>query len=285
MASKRRFIPRPQQWLDDSVFAALEKDLGLNTPSERLRKRLNLSVSLYLWDCQRIRPNRAAAQKRFKAVKDAARNLYVQLNENPVEVAARAAIKIASDKLLAGKEKVGREFSMALKQEVQKLPDSKLRTYYLNLFGEKEATDDFEIDDVPDEREVVSQLRGLVLRKAGIDLDAISKELDRLIRFIGSLKQDRGGRPAADAWNHLMLSLAEAYEEATGEKATVTENEHRAAAGERYSGAFVRAATIIDRETAAVAFPPVRPRPNRQLGPALRRLLKARSATKPIGTA
>lgn len=71
-----------------------------------------------------------------------------------------------------------------------------------------------------------------------------------------------------------MLNLAGIYADATGKQATVTENEHRAEAGERYSGAFVRVATIVDR--AAAASVGIEPRPNRALGPALRRLTKPR---------
>ncbi|HEY5126773.1 MAG TPA: hypothetical protein VIJ35_05645, partial [Bradyrhizobium sp.] len=94
---------------------------------------------------------------------------------------------------------------------------------------------------------------------------------------IDAREKSKGGRPRDKAWDELMLNLAAAYEEATGKQATVTENEHRAGAGERYSGPFVRVAAIVDQEaTSAVSFTGVTPRPNSALGPALRRVLKSR---------
>jgi hypothetical protein len=135
-----------------------------------------------------------------------------------------------------------------------------------------------DVDVAPNEREVLWQIKGLARRRAGIDLDVISEELERLCWFVGSMKHSKGGRPSDWAWNALMGGLADAYEEATRKEATVTENEHRAAAGERYSGQFVRVAAILDRETAALCVA-VKPRPNRALGPALQRLLRRRSKT------
>ena len=71
-----------------------------------------------------------------------------------------------------------------------------------------------------------------------------------------------------------MLSLADIYEHATGKEPTVTENEHRAGVGERYSGQFIRMATLLDQATAG--FCNTEAHPNSALGPALRRLLKSR---------
>ena len=275
VASKHRLVER----LDDKVFAELEKALDLDAPSEKLRKRLNLSVSLYLWDHQRIKPGRAAVRARLNALRKAALHLYEQLNENPTEVAARTTIKLASDKLLQdktyvvqGKTYVGSEYFDAVAEEVEKLPDCQYKTYCRNLHK------GLEIDDVPNEREVLWEVNRLVQRGADIDLIAL-EELRQLCRFIETLKQDKGGRTGSLAWNELMLDLAKAYEEATGKKATVTESEHRAPTGERYSGQFVRAATIY-RETAALCFGNVRPRLNGALGPALRRLVEPRTLSE-----
>jgi hypothetical protein len=276
MGSKRRFKPHRVQYLNDTVFTEIERELGLTKPNEKLRKRLNLSVSLYLWDRQRITPRWAEVRKRLDAVGVAALNLYKKLNEDPVEAAARAAMYRVSDGLLKGRTAAGSKFFVAMRKEAEKLPDSRFKTYCLNLFGERKDADNSKIDDEPNEREVLWQIKALVRRKVGIDLDIISAELDRLWRFVGSLKRSEGGRPGDWAWKALMSDLAKAYQEATGNKATVTENEHRAAAGKRYSGQFVRAAAILDRETAALCITNVKPRTNGALGPALRRLVEPR---------
>ena len=102
------------------------------------------------------------------------------------------------------------------------------------------------------------------------DLVDLSEKLERLCAFIDNYK-GKGGRPRSEAWNVLMMELGVLYEDVTGKKPTVTENEHCAEAGERYSGAFVRLATLVDGAIAELCG--VKPRPNSALGPALRRLL------------
>ena len=104
------------------------------------------------------------------------------------------------------------------------------------------------------------------------DLVDLSEKLERLCAFIDNYK-GKGGRPRSEAWNVLMMELGVLYEDVTGKKPTVTENDHRAEAGERYSGAFVRLATLVDGAIAELCG--VKPRPNSALGPALRRLLRA----------
>jgi len=274
-------MPRVRNQLDNHVFAEIERELGLPGPNAVLRSRINLAISLYFLDRQRITAPSAEVSNRLKAVNAAARNLYQKLNESPVEVAARAAMESAFDRLLKGRKMfVSSKFFGAMRKKAAKLPNSRYKTACLKLFGEQGGASIHEFEDVLNEREVVSQIRRLALEQVGVDLDLMSGELDRLCRFIVSLKPSKGGRPGDTAWGALMSALADAYEEVTGQKATVTENEHRAAEGERYSGQFTRLATIVDRETAAVSVPTVSPRSNGQIGPALRRLVKARSARR-----
>jgi hypothetical protein len=113
-----------------------------------------------------------------------------------------------------------------------------------------------------------------VLFHCPIDRDGLCERLDQLCAFIDRQKRGQSGKPASDTWNSLMLQLADIYEAATGKEATVTENEHRAKAGRRYSGPFVDIATLIDRTTAD--YCKTNAHPNSALGPALRRLLKRR---------
>jgi hypothetical protein len=74
-----------------------------------------------------------------------------------------------------------------------------------------------------------------------------------------------------------MQQLAAIYLDETGVKPTVTENEHRAETNERYSGRFVRIATLVDHATAEIASKSgyhTAPRSNSALGPAVRYLLE-----------
>ena len=110
---------------------------------------------------------------------------------------------------------------------------------------------------------------GAVGHETNLNLSDLSEKLERLCAFIDNYK-GKGGRPRSEAWNVLMMELGVLYEDVTGKKPTVTENEHCAEAGERYSGAFVRLATLVDGAFAELCG--VKPRPNSALGPALRRL-------------
>jgi hypothetical protein len=89
-----------------------------------------------------------------------------------------------------------------------------------------------------------------VLFHSPIDRDGLCKRLDELCEFIDKQEKGKGGRPASEAWDDLILQLAAIYKAATGKEATVTENEHQAEQGERYSGPFIRIATLIDQTTA-----------------------------------
>ncbi len=210
MVSKRRFKLRPPHWLDDEVFTVIERELDLYKPNEKLRKQLNFSVSLYLLDRQRISPRPAEARKRLHAVNKALVSLHKQLNEDAVELAARTAMKGVTERLLEGKLAAGSEFYAAVKHEAEKLPDSKIKTYYLNFFENVGSADNFIIGDAPHKREVLGQIKRLVLREVGVDLDVIAEELDRLCQFIATLKRSKGGRPGDWAWNALMSDLAKA---------------------------------------------------------------------------
>jgi hypothetical protein len=123
---------------------------------------------------------------------------------------------------------------------------------------------------------VLDAIKGLILRNLDIDLEDLSQSLKRLCSFIDSRKKNEGGNPGHEYWNELMGKVARIYEEATGTKATVTENQY--AEGDRYSGQFVRVATIIDRATAAMIR--IKPRHNTALGPALRRLVEPRKPSR-----
>jgi hypothetical protein len=281
MVSKRRLPRRPEQVLADEVYAEIERELGLNKPSQILRKELDRSVSLFLWDdSQRTPPRAKEIRKRLNAVSEAAAILCTRLKEDPTELSIRTAMRRVTDALLESKLAAGPEFNAAVRREAEKLPDIKFKPYYLNFFEDGGAGDNFKIDDAPHDREVLQQIKWLVLREVGIDLDVIVEQLDQLCRFIVTLKRGKGGRPPDRAWNALMSDLARIFEETTGGKATVTENEHRAAAGERYSGQFVSIAAIVDRETAALRLTNVKPRSNGALGPALRRLIEPRSVRR-----
>jgi hypothetical protein len=173
-------------------------------------------------------------------------------------------------RLLAGKISQA-EFSLAIEKQIEALPAGKLKaSMMLSMEGRL---------DPDDEPRVLEKVKGLVLSKADLDLDDLSQKLCLLCGFIDTLKKNEGGRPRDAVWDGVMLDLAEAFEEATGKRARVTNNEHRAAAGERYSGHFVRLATIVEQGMAAASFN-LKPRPNSALGPALIRLLNDR---KPQG--
>jgi hypothetical protein len=268
---------RPPLWLDDEVFAKLERELGLESPNKKLRNRLSGCVFDYLWSCQQKKPREAAVRKRLSAIKMAARKLHEVLNENPADVAARAVINAAMHKLFVGdKTIIGAEFIAGMRKQYEQLPNGKVKASMRGIFEERSGHKDFPMDYVvDDEREVLWRVKGLVHRN--INLDELSEKLDQLCGVVDAYKKSKGGRPRFKAWDELMLNLAAAYEEATGKQATVTENEHRAGAGERYSGPFVRVAAIVDQKmTSAVSFTGVRPRPNSALGPAFQRVLKSR---------
>jgi hypothetical protein len=273
---------RPMRWLDDEVFAKVERGLSLESPNEKLRNRISDGVFDYLWSCQQKPLREAAVRKRLSAIKTAARKLHEMLNENPAGVAARAAMKAAMHRLFGKKTIMSAGFIADMRKQYEQLPNGKIRASMRGIFEGRSAHEDSPRDYVvDDEREVLWRVRALVHRKGRINLDELSEKLDQLCRVVDAYKKSKGGRPRFKAWDKLMLNLAAAYEEATGKRATVTENEHRAGAGERYSGRFVRVAAIVDRETAsAVGFTGVRPRPNSALGPALQRVLKSRRTRK-----
>jgi hypothetical protein len=100
----------------------------------------------------------------------------------------------------------------------------------------------------------------------------IKKALDRLCSVIDAQGKSKNGRPKEQAWNIMMSNVMSLYRQKTGKRPTVTENEHRAEVGERYSGLFVPIATIVDR--AAASYTGTRPLSNSALGARLRRLSK-----------
>ena len=138
LVSRRTPMPRVRNQLDNHVFAEIERELGLPGPNAVLRSRINLAISLYFLDRQRITAPSAEVSNRLKAVNAAARNLYQKLNESPVEVAARAAMESAFDRLLKGRKMfVSSKFFGAMRKKAAKLPNSRYKTACLKLFGEQ----------------------------------------------------------------------------------------------------------------------------------------------------
>jgi hypothetical protein len=301
MASERRFTPGSRrqsattkpveyegpQFMDDEAFEKIERELSLESPDLRLRKSLSSCVFDYAWACQHTPAGEAAVRNRLTAVKRAASELCKNLTEDPTRAAATAAIRAAIDerfKKRPNNKLPGAEVASAIQELHEKLTDDAVKTVvwedYKYLTDDQAPPNNRDLDD----QAVRQRVKGLILRKTGIDVDDLAKQLDRLCT-IDTHEKSKGGRPGFKHWNILMLKLANLYEEATGKQASVTENEHRAGANERYSGSFLRVAAIVDHETAsAMAFIGVRPRPNSALGPALRRVLASRRTRGPSKT-
>jgi hypothetical protein len=247
-ASRKRAERWPPQHLSEEVLAEIERELGSASPNEKVRSRLALCVHLYLTVfLPAPPPMEAAVRKRLKGIKTAASKLHKLLNEDVAVVAARAAFEAALDKVNGGRIDSG---------------------WFIGL-----------LDQLPEnnkEHLVLRQVRGVLLRRIGLDRDELSEKLERLYTFINNRKKSSGGNPGFRAWNRLMQDLAAIYADETGEKPTVTENEHRAETNERYSGRFVRIATLVDRATAEIASETygTAPRSNSALGSALRYLLE-----------
>jgi hypothetical protein len=109
-------------------------------------------------------------------------------------------------------------------------------------------------DPVLSRSETLEWAKSHLLRRCGIDTNELSVQLDAICDEFDDRKPNKGGRPRSSQWEELILELANIFEETTGKKPSVTENEHRTRFGERYSGAFVRIATVIDRSTAAAGL-------------------------------
>jgi hypothetical protein len=242
-------VPRPTRMLDDDVFIKIEQAIYPATLSEEMRDRFSRQIFQYFSFGYPRPPKEAIVRRRLVSITKAAEKLHQELNENPTTVEARAQISRILKSHKAGK--VSENFTTELQKQFDRFPA-----------------------DQHDEHRVLLRINSLVQRKCGVDLSELSETLASLCGAVSSLQKSKGGRPAFNWWHKLMLDIAGIYEEATGKPATVTENEHRAAAGERYSGAFVRVATIVDSETAAGLG--IEPRRNSAIGPALQRLLKSR---------
>jgi hypothetical protein len=262
------------QVLDDEVFAEIEGELDLVLP-ERLRDRLSSCVFDYLWSCHHRPASEAAISGRLKKMKDAALKLRKTLTEDPIEAAARVAAKAAMEGLFEkyhGKPIPDDALRASMRALLEKLPDSTIKVSVEEFLSDgDDKTPQRTQSNRIDERAVRDWVEGHILRRTGIDVADLAEQLDQLCAFIDSHEKSKGGRPGDKAWDDLMLNLAGIYADATGKQATVTENHYP---GERYSGAFVRVATIVDFATAA-SFG-IEPRPNSALGPALRRLTEPR---------
>jgi hypothetical protein len=243
--------------------AEIARELGLN---KSLHLRLSRCVTQYLRDLEeasqvpRVKPRKV--RSRLKSIKTATSKLRDFFTENPRAAAARAELKSFEDRGY-GFAEITPHWKEALSDDqLRGLQESVALTY--ELLERKSVYVDG-----------VDVLWSTVPRNFAIDVTELSKTLDVLCASIG-IMQPRGqdGRPASETWNRLMRSLAAIYQDATGKKPTITENEHRAEAGERYSGQFIRLAALLDRTTANYCGTTARP--NSALGPALRRLLEPR---------
>jgi hypothetical protein len=221
-------------------------------------------VRLYIDEMQAAtKPPRlmqAKVRQRLKAIKTSASKLRECFTEHPQAAAARAELKSLEDR--------GYGFDAINPAWKEAISDDNLRglqeafALTCELLGRKSVYVDG-----------VDVLWPTVPRIFGIDVTELCKTLDALCAFIDMQPRGKDGRPALEAWNQLMLSLAVIYRDATGKEPTVTENEHRAGIGERYSGQFICIATLLDQATANYCN--TQARPNSALGPALRRLLKS----------
>jgi hypothetical protein len=237
----------PPHWLGDDVFVQIEKALGLDTPNDRLRGRLDSAVFNYFWFSQHPKANQAAVNKRLKEMKVAADKLRT-LIKDPINHAAQHPHNTAAA-LMAEARKLMDETPPEKMDEVLRAMEDQVRG-----------------------RAVEHRVEGLILHETDIDVDDLAEKLEQICSFIDAREKSKGGWRGYEFWNELMLEVATIYQEATGKRATVTESEHGAKTGKRYSGTFVDIATIIDEATADSAF--TEPRLNSALGPALRRLIE-----------
>jgi hypothetical protein len=237
-----------------------------------LRKQLAICVFDYMCDVQHRPPKESAVRDRLQRIGIAASELKKWLTFDPTKLEARAVISEALSTLPSHVRQDG--LLNAITKKCEQLPKGSIqalvREQYAHVAGGTE---------VPDLREQdLLHARARISRKANIDLDRFCDDLTYLCAMIDVLGVAKGGRPSRKEWNRLMADLADIYEDATGKSATVTEDEHRAEAKERYSGSFVRFASFIDREASSgISFTDARSLPNSALGPALRRVLKARA--------
>jgi len=244
--------------------AEIARELGSN---ESLRQRLSDCVRTYIDDVQRTgkmsRLTQSEVRRRLKQIKTAAAKLRNLFTENPKAATAKAELKSLEDQGYGfaatnsgWKEALGNDELRALQETFATMYES-LKRKSIHVDG---------VDVLVDGPNVQGNF--------DINVTKLCEMLDALCAFIDRQQKKIGGRPTSEAWNSLMLSLAGIYEDATRKEATITENEHRAGVGQRYSGGFIRVATWLDKATAD--YRKVEARQNSALGPALRRLLKAR---------
>jgi hypothetical protein len=234
----------PPHWLNDDVLVQIEKVLGLDTPNDRLRRRLDSAVFNYIWCSQHPPANEAAVNKRLKEMKVAADKLRTLIKDPINQHPRNTATEIFAE----------------ARKWLDETPPEKM----------DEVLD--EMDKRRESRAVQNRVAGLVLRETDIDVDDLAEKLEQIYSFIDAREKSKGRWRGYEFWNELMLEVATIYQEATGKRATVTESEYGAKTGKRYTGTFVGIATIIDEATAASAF--TQPRPNSVLGRALRRLIE-----------
>jgi hypothetical protein len=182
--------------------AEIARALGLN---ETLRNHLSHCVNSYLREIEEASEAppvvRSKVRRRLKSIRAAASKLRKFFTGNPQADGARALLKDfensgygSAARYSNWKETLGEEGLRGLQEAV-----------YEQL-GKKSVW----IDGHD------------VLFHSPIDRDGLCERLDQLCAFIDKQKK-KGGRPASEAWNNLMLQLAAIYEAATGQEATVTQ--------------------------------------------------------------
>jgi hypothetical protein len=144
---------------------------------------------------------------------------------------------------------------------------------------------DYWLQTEPDPAAVNKQLAAIegaarklhaMLTKAppSLNVSHLESELEFLVDFLDASKNKVGRPPLPPSWKRLMLGLADVYEEARREKKKKAGVSFK---NGKYYGPFVRVATIIDQEMAALTGVP--PRTNSEIGSALKPLIKARGAS------
>ena len=140
MVTERRFTPRVRkramqkpvkqtgspkilQLLDDEVLAKVEQELGLTSPNEKLRNRLNDCVFDYVWFSQHKPPKQAAVRGTAsrEIPSKAARKLQEKLEEDETERTARAAVRAEINRQINKRKITAGEMEL-IEKAMQQLP-------------------------------------------------------------------------------------------------------------------------------------------------------------------
>jgi hypothetical protein len=273
----------PVNYLSDGVLARIEQALEIGEPNLILRRRLNVSVAVYLHPRQEMvtePPKWLNVRSRLKKIGKAASKLHNLLNEDPVELEAQTGMQDAVDRFLAKSKTMGKttyvgsDFAAAMSRAARKLPESKHKAFYLKLWAADGRASEA---DAPGDRAVLLQISGMFKGALNIDASQISHELGLISKFVESLKPKKSGPNALADWYALMSSLANIFKEIKGKPPKVTYN---AVSSAYRGGTFLRAAKILDREVSLLCSPPVEPLSGSTIGSRLQKLLKSRAKNR-----